>query len=103
MTNPIDNRPRVTRSQVSGTDHRTTHVENESVAAAAKAPSSTRLDATSPQPNRLQAVHDAIDRTSEIDLSRVADIRERIARGDYPLNVERIAQRFAAFEKLLHG
>lgn len=99
MTNPIDNRPRVTRSQVSGADHRTIHAEAEP---AAKAPSSTRLDA-SLQSNRLQAVHDAIGHTSEIDLSRVADIRERITRGDYPLNVERIAQRFTAFEKLLHG
>lgn len=103
MTNPIDNRPHVTRSQVSGTDHRATQAETEPVAAAGKAPSPARLDATSLQSNRLQAVHDAIERTSEIDLSRVADIRERIARGDYPLNVERIAQRFTAFEKLLHG
>lgn len=101
MTNPIDNRPRVTRSQVSGTDHRP-HGETGSAGAAAKATSSTRLD-SSLQSNRLQAVHEAIERTPEIDSSRVADIRERIARGDYPVNVERIAERFAAFEKLLDG
>lgn len=101
MTNPIDNGPRVTRTQISGTEHRT-HPETKPGAAAASAPSATRLDAGL-QSNRLRAVRDAIERTSEIDLSRVAEIRERIARGDYPLNVERIAARFTAFEKLLHG
>ena len=101
MTNPIDNGPRVTRSQVAGTEHRA-HPETKPGAAATSAPSAAGLDA-SLQSNRLQAVHDAIERTSEIDLSRVADIRERIARGDYPLNVERIAARFTAFEKLLYG
>lgn len=98
MTNPIDNRPRIARFPVPGTEH----AESGPLATGAKAPPATHADA-SLQSKRLQAVHDAIERTPEIDLSRVMDIRERIARGDYPLNVERIAQRFVAFEKLLHG
>ncbi|MDN5871955.1 MAG: flagellar biosynthesis anti-sigma factor FlgM [Nitrococcus sp.] len=101
MNNPIDNTPRVTRSQLSGNDHRP-YTETGSAGASAKSPSSARLD-SSLQSNRLQAVHEAIEHTPEIDSKRVADIRERIARGDYPLNVERIAERFAAFEKLLDG
>ncbi|MDN5850793.1 MAG: flagellar biosynthesis anti-sigma factor FlgM [Nitrococcus sp.] len=101
MTNPIDNRPRVTPPQVSGTDHRP-RAETGSAGATAKAPSSPRLD-SSLQLNHVQAAHEAFEHTPEIDSKRVADIRARIARGDYPLNVERIAERFAAFEKLLDG
>ena len=101
MTNPIDNRPRVVRSQVAGNSNRT-HAGAESLGSSKEAHSAKRLDA-SLQSDRLQAVSEALERTPEIDSNRVADIRERIARGEYPLDVERIAQRFTALEKLLHG
>ncbi|HET8701984.1 MAG TPA: flagellar biosynthesis anti-sigma factor FlgM [Nitrococcus sp.] len=100
MTNPIDNGPRVTRPQLSGADR--TYAEAEPGATAAKASAAMPGD-TNLQSDRLQAVYDAIEHTPEIDRSRVEEISERIARGDYPLNVERIAERFTAFEKLLHG
>lgn len=102
MTNPIDNGSRITRSQVSGAGRRN-NAETDPTVETAQAPqSSTRTDA-SLQSNRLQAVQDAIRSTPEVDQKRVADIRERIAQGDYPLNIEHIAQRFTDFEKLLHG
>ncbi|EAR22300.1 hypothetical protein NB231_05305 [Nitrococcus mobilis Nb-231] len=97
MTDPIDNRANVTRSQVLGTEQR-----SHAKAVSAESPAVARSDA-SLQSNRLQAVRDAIEHTPEIDSSRVASIRERIAQGDYPVNVEHIAQRFTAFEKLLQG
>lgn len=102
MTNPIDNGSRITRSPVSGTGRRN-NAENSPTAGAAQTPiSSARTDATL-HSDRLQAVQDAIRSTPEVDQKLVADIRERIAQGDYPLHVERIAQRFTEFEKLLHG
>lgn len=101
MTNPIDNRPHVVRSQVAGNSNRT-HVGAESLGSSAEAHSAKRLDA-SLQSDRLQAVSETLERTPEIDSNRVADIRERIARGEYPLDVESIAERFTALEKLLHG
>ncbi len=97
MTNPVDNRTNVTRSQVLGTEQR-----SYAKGVLTESPAVVRSDA-SLQSNRLQAVRDAIERAPEIDSSRVADIRERIAQGEYPVNVERIAQRFTAFEKLLQG
>ena len=101
MTSPIENRPHVVRSQVAG-QNRAHDARAESLGSSAEAQSAKRLDA-SLQSDRLQAVSDALERTPEIDSKRVADIRERIARGEYPLNVERIAERFTALEKLLHG
>ncbi|MCO6439604.1 MAG: flagellar biosynthesis anti-sigma factor FlgM [Nitrococcus mobilis] len=97
MTNPIDNRANVTRPRVLSTEQR-----SHTKAASTESPAAARSDASF-QSNRLQAVHDAIERAPEIDSSRVADIRERIAQGGYPVNIERIAQRFTAFEKLLQG
>lgn len=52
---------------------------------------------------RLQAVREAVDQAPEVDRERVDALREQIANGDYPLNAESIAERFAELEGLLES
>ncbi len=50
---------------------------------------------------RLQAVRERIDQTPEVDRERVDAIKERIANGDYPIDAERVAKKFAELEALI--
>ncbi len=50
---------------------------------------------------RLQTVRDRIDGTPEVDHDRVEAIKERIANGDYPIDAEKIARKFAELEALI--
>lgn len=60
-------------------------------------------EASSGESERLQSVREAIDRTPEVDRERVDALREQIANGEYPLNAESIADRFAELEGLLES
>ena len=50
---------------------------------------------------RLQSVRERIDQTPEVDRDRVEAIKERIANGDYPIDAEKVAQKFAELEALI--
>ncbi|BAU58877.1 flagellar biosynthesis anti-sigma factor FlgM [Halorhodospira halochloris] len=50
---------------------------------------------------RLKGVRDRIDQTPEVDRARVDAIKEKIANGDYPVDAEKIARKFAQFEALI--
>ncbi len=52
--------------------------------------------------DRLQAIRDRIEETPEIDRERVDAIKERIAKGDYPVDVEKVARKFAELEALIN-
>lgn len=58
---------------------------------------------TASESERLQSLRDAVDQTPEVDRGRVDALREQIANGEYPLNAESIADRFAELEGLLEG
>lgn len=53
------------------------------------------------QSDRLQAVSAAIDQAPDIDQDRVESIRQSIADGSYPLDADRIAEKFIELEGLL--
>lgn len=102
MSNPIDNGPRPPGSYPTGSRNGTartgSHEDTDSRPSAATA---APQDASTSESGRLQAVREAIDNTPEVDSSRVQDIRDRISRGEYPLDANRVAERFADFEQLL--
>lgn len=103
MTSPITNGPRIDRSGI-GAVSGNKSAESQSNAASADGPRTDGgVDAQTGQSERLQAMRAAIDGTPAVDHSRVEQIRDQIARGEYPLNPDRIAQRFAELEKLVHG
>lgn len=60
-------------------------------------------EVSSGESERLQSVREAIDQTPEVDRERVDALREQIANGEYPLNAESIADRFAELEGLLES
>ena len=51
--------------------------------------------------DRLQAVRERIDNAPDVDMDKVAAIRQSIAEGNYPLDADRIASKFADLEGLL--
>ncbi len=51
--------------------------------------------------DRLQAVRERIDNAPDVDMDKVAAIRQSIAEGNYPLDADRIANKFADLEGLL--
>lgn len=101
MSNPIDGGSRVNNGQPPGVQGGSARGparrEGGDEASGAQA---GRSDATS-ESSRLQAVRESIDSTPEVDQGRVAEVRERIANGEYPLDANRVAERFADFEQLL--
>ncbi len=100
MTNPIDS---------SGRPANTPLQENRSTQQAPDRPAGREGDnagsrpTTASESERLQAVRESVDQTPEVDRARVEQIREQISNGDYPLDAERIADRFAELEGLLEG
>lgn len=104
MTNPIGNGPRVDRTGVGATSgNKAAETRGGATEADGAREGAGAEGASSVQSERLQAVRAAIDSAPTIDRGRVESIRDQIARGDYPLDPDRIAQRFAEFEQLLHG
>jgi len=103
MTNPIDNGSSVNRSRVAGTQARRTTEESRT----AESPEATREPGVgsdeASESSRLQAVRKTIDNTPTVDGKRVEEIKQRLANGDYPLDPQRVANRFANFEKLLNS
>lgn len=103
MTNPIGNGPRVDRAgagAIAGNKPAETRTAASEAEGARKGASA---EEASLQSERLKAVRAAIDSTPTVDRGRVEAIRDQIARGEYPLDADRVAQRFAEFEKLLHS
>lgn len=101
MTSPIDsNRPR----DIGLNDSKKTSAPASSKAqtggvsgGSESAPQASALNIS----DRLESVKKAIEDTPEINLPKVEEIKERIARGDYPIDTSRIAEKMVALEKLL--
>ena len=52
-------------------------------------------------PEKISMIRETIDATPEVDSARVADIKAKIAAGEYPVNPEQIAEKMIDLEKLL--
>ncbi len=99
MSNPIDNSPRI-NSGIVGT--------SRTQGPAGNANDSKRVDgeqasARTVESERLQMIKDRVDSTPEVDMDRVEAIKQKIAEGKYPIDPERVAEKFAQFEGLLNG
>lgn len=103
MANPIDNGPRVNGGNVAVKPR----VQNGEAPAAnvadQAAPEAVAGGDTQVQSSRLQQVQERIDNTPEVDMARVEAIKQAIAEGNFPIDAERIAQKFAELEGLLNG
>lgn len=103
MSNPIDNNGgnRVYRPGVGGANGQQRTGQPADEAASTRRDPGVGADETQ-QSDRLRSLRQSIENAPDVDTSRVNDIRDRIANGDYPLDPERIASRFVEFEKLIN-
>ena len=98
MSNPIEGGPRPVGSAATqpGKGHKAE--ENSPQNSTPRVGSGADEAETS---ERLQGVRSRIDQTPEVDRDRVEAIKEKIANGDYPIDAEKIARKFAQFEALI--
>ena len=59
--------------------------------------------ALSDRANRLNALADRIKATPAFDEARINDIRQRIENGEYPIDANRLAERFIELERTLNA
>jgi len=101
MTNPISNinRPAtdsLTSNASKSRDKTSTDTSNSS--AAARSEDTVSLSAES---NQVQQLQQQLESLPEIDSQKVESIKQEIAKGNYPLDAERIAENLIKLEKAL--
>ena len=72
--------------------------ESSTAPVSADSDDKVQLSAT---PEKITQIRETIDATPEVDSARVADIKAKIAAGEYPVNPEQIAEKMIDLEKLL--
>lgn len=99
MTNPIDNGSRVGSGVHATSRAKAAQSGNSSAPAAGAdvAAADTRTESA-----RLSQVRERIDATPEVDLERVAEIKQALAEGRLTVDPQRIAAKFAELEGLLN-
>lgn len=102
MSNPIDNGP---RPPVPGNTPlgKGPKADGDPAAGsrAERAGGAEGGDATA-ESDRLQSVRQRIDQTPEVDRERVEAIKAQIANGEYPVDAEKVARKFAQLEAMIH-
>lgn len=99
MPNPIDNGPRLNGALGPQAGRGPTGSKEAAADAASDRPEAAADKGV--QSERLQLIKERIDGTPEVDMARVEEIKQRIAEGDYPVDPQRIAEKFAQLEGLL--
>jgi negative regulator of flagellin synthesis FlgM len=103
MSNPIDNGQRINGS-VTGIGRKQSEQVGKTASTPAGAPTGTDgLADASVQSERLLKIREAIDSTPEVDAERVETIKRAIAEGEFPVDPQRIAEKFAELESLLNN
>ncbi len=72
--------------------------ESSTTPVGAESEDNVKLSAT---PEKITMIRETIDATPEVDSARVADIKAKIAAGEYPVNPDQIADKMIDLEKLL--
>lgn len=105
MSNPIDggSRPHGNAAAPPGKGHKASGDPAQPAPAPAASSSNSAAADEAEASERLQAVRERIDQSPEVDQERVDAIKQRIAEGDYPIDAEKVARKFAEFEALIEG
>lgn len=102
MSSPIDNGPRLPLGGAGGANRKTA-VDGAGSQPGAKANEADQASVdASVQSERLKAVQESIDNTPEVDMEKVEAIKQSIAEGRFPIDPQRIAEKFAELEGLLN-
>ncbi|MBK1726929.1 flagellar biosynthesis anti-sigma factor FlgM [Halorhodospira neutriphila] len=105
MSNPIEggSRPHGPAATQPGKGHKASGDAAQPDPAPAAGSSSAAATDGAEASERLQAVRERIDQSPEVDQERVNAIKQRIADGDYPIDAEKVARKFAELEALIEG
>lgn len=102
MSNPIDTNARVPGANLGGTRRNDGARQGQEAARAPTADRGPEQGERSVESERLQALRERIDNTGEVDRERVDAIKARIASGEYVVDPQRVAAKFAELEGLLN-
>ena len=106
MTNPVDGSGRAGNNPLQETQSNRRTQDGPAGADSRGEQQATQRsgqEITTAESERLQSVREAIDQTPQVDQGRVDAIRDQIANGEYPLDAQSIADRFAELEGLLEN
>lgn len=102
MSNPIDNGPRPPGPASSALNKGAKGGAPAGEAGGSSKPDRAGGGDAAAESDRLQSVRQRIDQTPEVDRERVEAIKAKLANGDYPVDPEKIARKFAQLEAMIH-
>jgi flagellar biosynthesis anti-sigma factor FlgM len=74
---------------------------SDSISQLGKIPAHAHISAEKPTQTTDQALPESA--TAEFDTATVARVKAAIAEGNYPVNSEAVAEKFAALENMIYG
>lgn len=100
MTNPINNINRPATDALSSSNTKSRDKAGNDTNKAASAPSEDTVS-LSEESSQVRGLQQQLETLPEIDAQKVEAIKQEIAKGNYPLDPERIAENLIKLEKAL--
>ena len=101
MTNSINNINRPTTDALSSSNNKAKAQTSSSDSSAETRPASEDTVSLSAESGQVRSLQQQLDALPEVDVEKVEAIKREIARGNYPLDPERIAENLINLEKAL--
>ena len=100
MNNSINNINRPTTDALSSSNNKT-KAQTSPDSSAETRPASEDTVSLSAESGQVRSLQQQLDAVPEVDVEKVEAIKQEIARGNYPLDPERIAENLINLEKAL--
>ena len=100
MTNPINNINRPTTDALSSSSNKTKDKTSTETRPETR-PVSEDTVSLSAESTQVRSLQQQLESVPEVDVEKVEAIKREIARGNYPLDPERIAENLISLEKAL--
>ncbi|MDH5471450.1 MAG: flagellar biosynthesis anti-sigma factor FlgM [Gammaproteobacteria bacterium] len=101
MTNPINNINRTATDALSNSNAKTKATVSAETGTTKTRPSSEDTVSLSAESSQIKSLQQQLDAVPEVDIEKVDAIKREIAKGNYPLDPERIAENLISLEKAL--
>ena len=100
MTNPINNINRPATDALSNSNSKAKAKESAETSTSPRPPSEDTVS-LSAESSQVRSLQQQLDAVPEVDVEKVEAIKREIAKGNYPLDPERIAENLINLEKAL--
>ena len=101
MNNPINNNINRPLTDALSSNNTKSKAQTSSDSSTEARPSSEDTVSLSAESGQIKSLQQQLDSVSEVDTEKVEAIKREIARGNYPLDPERIAENLINLEKAL--